>query len=115
MLESGLILQPLGTEGQKATLLPTDANAGIQHTKNFRVAIPIGIGARFRLNEVLDFSFEFGFRYLFTDYIDDVSKNYVDLGVFGNNELQRQCRTEPMRLLHRHYTYTGRDGETYYC
>jgi len=27
----------------------------------------------------MDISGEFGFRYLFTDYIDDVSRNYVDL------------------------------------
>ena len=37
---------------------------------------------RFKLTE-FDFSVETGFRYLFTDYSDDVSKHYVDLGVFG--------------------------------
>ena len=64
-------------------------NHGIKSYKKFQVAIPFGIGARFRLNEMLDLSAELGFRYLFTDYIDDVSKNYVDLGVFGNDELAK--------------------------
>jgi hypothetical protein len=44
---------------------------------------------RFRVNEVIDVAGELGFRYLFTDYIDDVSQNYIDLGLFGNNELAK--------------------------
>jgi len=71
-------LEPLGTEGQHSTLDDTDANNGIKPYKLIQIAIPFGIGARFRLNEVMDLSAEFGFRYLFTDYIDDVSRNYVN-------------------------------------
>jgi hypothetical protein len=82
-------LQSLGTEGQNATLADNDVNGGIKPYKKLQVAIPFGIGVRFRLNEILDLSAELGFRYLFTDYIDDVSQNYVDLGVFGNNELAK--------------------------
>ena len=82
-------LQSFGTEGQKSTLLESDVNHGIKSYKKFQPAIPFGIGARFRLNEMLDLSAEVGFRFLFTDYIDDVSQNYVDLGVFGNDELAK--------------------------
>ncbi len=82
-------LQKLGTEGQHANLRSTDANSGIKPYKLIQFAIPFGAGARFRVNQVVDFSIEFGFRYLFTDYLDDVSKNYVDLGVFGDNELAK--------------------------
>jgi hypothetical protein len=57
--------------------------------KLIQPAIPFGVGARFRMNEVMDFSVEFGFRYLFTDYIDDVSGYYVDLNDFGSDELAR--------------------------
>jgi hypothetical protein len=81
-------LRPLGTEGQYSELLPTDVNYGIKPYKLIQPAIPFGIGARFRINEVMDLAAEVGFRYLFTDYIDDVSQNYVDLGVF-DNELSR--------------------------
>ncbi len=78
-------LQPLGTEGQKSNtsaLLSTDVNFGNKSYSLFQAAIPFGAGARFRLNEVFDLWFDFGFRYTFTDYLDDVSKNYVDVTRF---------------------------------
>ena len=78
-------LQPLGTEGQFSDLQDGAVNKGIKPYKRIQIAIPIGIGARFRLNEVLDISGEIGFRYLFTDYIDDVSRNYVDLGALDSD------------------------------
>jgi len=107
-------LQELGTEGQRSELLPTDANYGLDPYKKLQVAIPMGIGARFRLNEILDFSVETGFRYLFTDYIDDVSRNYVDLGVFGNNELAKSMSYRTNEIVpNPSYTYTGRDGQDY--
>ena len=72
-------LRPLGTEGQYAALSPTDVNYGIKPYSLAQFSIPFGFGARFRLNEVMDLSGELGFRYTFTDYLDDVSQNYVDL------------------------------------
>jgi Domain of unknown function (DUF6089) len=72
-------LQPLGTEGQHSTLASTDVNSGIQPYSLVQFAIPFGLGARFRLTDVLDLSADVGFRYTFTDYLDDVSANYVDL------------------------------------
>lgn len=58
-------LQPLKTEGKSYSLI--------------QFAIPFGAGARFRLNEVMDLWADFGFRYTFTDYLDDVSSTYTDL------------------------------------
>ena len=75
-------LQPLGTEGEYA-------GVGVKPYHKFQPAIPFALGARFRVNEVMDFSAELGFRYTFTDYLDDVSKNYADLSVFKNNELAK--------------------------
>jgi hypothetical protein len=72
-------LRPLGTEGQYSTLDPTDVNSGIKPYKTMQIAIPFGFGARFRINEVMDVWADIGFRYTFTDYLDDVSQNYVDL------------------------------------
>ena len=77
-------LRELGTEGQFSDLAETDANYGIKSYKLIQAAIPFGMGVRFRINSVMDFSAELAFRYLFTDYIDDVSKNYVDLGVLDS-------------------------------
>lgn len=107
-------LAELGTEGQHAALLPTDVNYGIEPYSDIQFAVPFGVGARFRLNEIMDFSLEFGFRYLFTDYLDDVSQNYVDLGVFGNNELAKALsyRGNEINPGNTH-TYIGRDGGSY--
>ncbi|MBL7864453.1 MAG: hypothetical protein JNK10_06235 [Cyclobacteriaceae bacterium] len=77
-------LQPLGTEGQYSTLNATDVNYGNQPYSLFQFAIPFGLGARFRLTDVLDLAGEIGFRYTFTDYLDDVSKNYVDLTLLNS-------------------------------
>ena len=82
-------LRRLGTEGQYGPLRPTDVNAGIKPYELFQIAIPFGVGARFKAGEMWDFSVEFGFRYLFTDYLDDVSRHYVDLGAFGDRELAK--------------------------
>jgi hypothetical protein len=67
-------LKDLKTEGQDYKLI--------------QAAIPFGIGARFRINELMDIAAEFGFRYTFTDYLDDVSSYYVDLRTL-DSELAR--------------------------
>lgn len=109
-------LQKLGTEGQRSSQDPGDANYGTKPYKLVQVAIPFGLGARFRINEVMDIAGEIGFRYLFTDYIDDVSKDYVDLGVFGNDELAKAMsyRTNEVPGITPTYTYTGKGGNGTY-
>lgn len=68
-------LRPLGTEGQ---------NLGIvEPYKSIEFAIPVAVGAQIRIpNTQLTAGLELGFRYLFTDYIDDVSSRYVGLDQF---------------------------------
>jgi Domain of unknown function (DUF6089) len=110
-------LRPLGTEGQYSTLEPTDVNYGIKPYSKLQVAIPFGLGARFRLNEVMDLWADIGFRYTFTDYLDDVSENYVDLGVFGTNNLARAMSYRgnelPANELPPLTSYTARNGQAY--
>jgi len=108
-------LRPLGTEGQYSTLAATDANYGIKPYSRVQFAIPFGFGARLRLNSSMDISIDFGFRYTFTDYLDDVSQNYVDLGVL-NSPLAKAMsyRTGELNLSPSNETsYVGRDGVTY--
>jgi hypothetical protein len=107
-------LRPLGTEGQYSTLLATDANSGIEPYSLFQFAIPMGFGARIKLTETLDFSVDLGFRYTFTDYLDDVSKNYVDLGVLSSPLAKAMSyRTGELGLAGNEHTYVGRDGVSY--
>ena len=67
-------LRPLGTEGQFSDHYDAKPYSNIQFS------IPFGGGFSFRLNDRLNFDFEINYRLLLTDYIDDVSGNYVDLG-----------------------------------
>jgi hypothetical protein len=109
-------LHELGTEGQYATLDESMVNNGIKPYKLIQPAIPFGAGVRFRINEVMDFAAEIGFRYLFTDYVDDVSKNYVDLGVFGDDELAKAMSyrsTTPETAALLQPSVSSVDGRTY--
>lgn len=69
-------LQPLGTEGQNVP-----AGPGVNYPKPYsriQVAIPIGVGVKYRLDRQWDFGFEIGWRKTLTDYLDDVSGTYAD-------------------------------------
>lgn len=68
-------LRPLFTEGQG--YFPTR-----EKYSSVSVAIPFGIGALMHINRDMSVGFEFGFRKTFTDYIDDVSRTYVDPSIY---------------------------------
>lgn len=75
-------LQPLGTEGQG--LPGYEAPYGLT-----QIALPVGVGIKFLLNETITLGLELGGRKLFTDQLDDVSSaevNYFDV-LEGNGEL----------------------------
>ncbi len=105
-------LRSLGTEGQHSTLQSGDVNSGIKPYSMFQIAIPFGVGARFRINEVLDFWADIGFRYTFTDYLDDVSRNYVDLGAI-TDPLAQAMSYRTNEVATPASSYVGRDGKTY--
>ncbi len=78
-------LQPLGTEGQ--------GQPGYGKPYSLvTLAIPVGIGVRYKLNESFNLAAEIGFRYTFTDYLDDIGGRYPtdpnvltgQAAVFGN-------------------------------
>ncbi len=75
-------LQPLGTEGQGMPGFP-------QRYALTQLAIPMGGGLKFLIGQHSTLSLEMGGRKLFTDYLDDVGGNYVDLDVLaaGNGTL----------------------------
>lgn len=78
-------LQPLGTEGQQ--LKDANGNSVIPSRKPYSritMAIPIGIGLDYPLTQKFLIGFEFGFRYTFSDYLDDVSTSYVDKNLFDD-------------------------------
>lgn len=64
-------LQPLGTEGQGAPNFEKKYN-------KFGLTLPFGAGAIVKAGKGFDIGFEVIARRTFTDYIDDVSSNYVN-------------------------------------
>ncbi|MEO8149253.1 MAG: DUF6089 family protein [Bacteroidia bacterium] len=64
-------LQPLGTEGQG--LVPSR-----NKYKRTQLCIPMGFGFKYAIDRRWGISLEYGLRYTFTDYVDDVSKTYYD-------------------------------------
>lgn len=81
-------LQPLRTEGQGLTATP-DVNGvtGTYKSKPYSlvsVAIPFGAGIKYRLTDNLDVAFEVGYRFTFTDYLDDTSGNYANAADLNN-------------------------------
>lgn len=74
-------LQPLGTEGQESKQYNDRKFYSLT-----QIAIPIGFGVKAQLDRHWAIGLEMGFRKTFTDYIDDISKDYVNYQIVtGNN------------------------------
>jgi hypothetical protein len=71
------LLRPLGTEGQGSSLYPDRKPYG-----SMALCIPIGVGFKYALNDRFNIGLEITHRFTSTDYLDDVSKTYVDPAVF---------------------------------
>lgn len=65
-------LQPLSTEGQGTMAYPDRRPYPLTE-----VAMPFGVGFRWRLGRNFSLTAEYGFRKTWTDYLDDVSTTYV--------------------------------------
>lgn len=72
-------LAPLRTEGQ--TFEPFKATREKYNLS--QVATPVGIGVKYELNQLFTIRGEFLYRFLYTDYLDDVSKDYIDPALFN--------------------------------
>lgn len=73
-------LQPLGTEGQGIPGYPNRKPYSLT-----QLCLPVGGGWKFNVNKKYDIIYEFGYRFLFTDYLDDVSTTYVSSQILLQN------------------------------
>jgi len=71
-------LQPLSTEGQGLV-------DGRSTYSLIQFIVPVGFGVQWEHNHDWLLSFEINHRFTFTDYLDDVSTDYVDPVIFENN------------------------------
>lgn len=70
-------LRSLGTEGQGSALYPDR-----KPYSTMAISFPIGVGFKYAINPRINVGFEIVHRFTSTDYLDDVSKTYVDPAVF---------------------------------
>ena len=71
-------LQPLSTEGQGFKEYPDR-----KPYKLTQLVCPVGIGVKYKMTPLLNISFECVSRILFTDYLDDVSTEYIDPSIYS--------------------------------
>lgn len=73
-------LRQLGTEGQGSSLYPER-----KQYSSMAISIPFGAGVKYALNDRFNIGFEVLHRFTNTDYLDDVSKTYVNTAAFPPN------------------------------
>ena len=77
-LEGKLVnLRPLRTEGQGFAEYPDRKLYKLK-----QINFPVGAGFKYKVNDFINLSTECVYRILNTDYLDDVSTNYIDKNVF---------------------------------
>lgn len=72
-------LEPLSTEGQGFAEYPERKRYKLK-----QVNFPLGAGLKYKISPAFNFAAECVYRILNTDYLDDVSTNYIDQNVFSN-------------------------------
>ena len=78
-------------EGISLRLLSTEGQGFIEGRENYNLnilTIPFGGGVRVKITDNVYIGYEIGLRKVFSDYLDDVSKTYVDRGLLLQNRGQ---------------------------
>jgi len=70
-------LRPLGTEGQGSSFYPDRKPYG-----SMALSVPVGVGIKYAINARYNIGLEITHRFTTTDYLDDVSKTYVDPALY---------------------------------
>jgi len=95
-----VFLKPLSTEGEGLSIYPDRKPYSLVN-----MAFPFGGGLKFFIGRRMVLCAEVGYRYTNTDYLDDVSKSYVNLNV-----LQANKGTLAAQMSYRGNTATGWGG-----
>lgn len=95
-----VFLRPLSTEGEGLPMYPERKQYSLVN-----VAFPFGGGFKFFIGKTIMLTTEIGFRYTNTDYLDDVSKSYVNL-----DTLQAYKGKIAKQMSYRGNTLTSWDG-----
>ena len=84
--KSWVALKPLRTEGQGIPKNISDPTQGLINDEYelYSTNISIGLGLKYTIKSRIHIGYELLIRRTNTDYLDDASKNYIDLSVYDN-------------------------------
>jgi len=100
-------LQPLGTEGQGATGYPAKYSLT-------QICVPAGFGVKFyNPSRKFSLALDINYSYTFTDYLDDVSTNYVNPSVFYTNPNNTAAQAALADALANRNLYGRTSAESY--
>lgn len=88
---NGVALRDIGTEGQLI------GYEGRKQYAKVGFAIPFGVGLKYSLTKKIGIAIEWGMRYAFTDYIDDISTTYYLVGPDINPSQVDEVLSDPTR------------------
>lgn len=88
MKDQWVDLHPLHTEGQGFK-----EYSGKEHYRLTQLNFPVGLGVRYEISALLNMRFELVYRFLKTDYLDDVSAQYINPSYFYSNLNPRDAGT----------------------
>lgn len=100
-----IYLRPLGTEGQGLDQYPERRPYSLVN-----VSFPLGGGIKFLLGNKVFVNLEMGFRYTTTDYLDDVSRSYVNFDALflnGQQAVDYSFRTDELASWDGNYPNEG--------
>jgi len=104
-------LHPLGTEGQRRIIVEDENGKKkfLEPYNRIQPSIPFGLGFYFTVNRKWRLGWEVGWRETFTDYLDDVSTNYVSSSIFTKDTLQLTFKEAQMAAVLSQRTGDGID------
>ena len=90
----GLYFNPKTTlDGEEYALQPLQTE-GVAYSR-FAFVIPFGVGAKIKLTPFANLALEAGWRKTFTDYIDDVSTQHIDISAVSDPVRRRLADRRP--------------------
>jgi len=102
-------LHPLSTEGQGFRQYPDRTAYRLS-----QASVPMGLGLRYEVSALLNLKIELVHRLLFTDYLDDLSRNYIDPTAFDANLKPEQAKIAKKladRRAELDPSFIGKEGE----
>lgn len=107
-LGNKIYLRPLSTEGEGLPMYPDRKQYSLVN-----LAFPFGGGFKFFIGQRIMLTAEMGFRYTNTDYLDDVSKSYVNPDTLQKykGKLARQMADRGIHPAYDYHKYGDQRGD----